>query len=83
MAPQSNAGYKPELDGSGLADSSAQQATGKGHTTAQITQSSSAPIDTVEAECCKVVGFAKAMGHEEKWKLHNNCKRPQVTTFAQ
>lgn len=27
-----------------------------------------------EAERCKVPDFAKAMGHEEKWKLHNNCK---------
>ncbi len=35
---------------------------------------SSAPIDPAEAERCKVPEFAKAMGHEEKWKLHNNCK---------
>lgn len=27
-----------------------------------------------ELERCKVPDFAKAMGHEEKWKLHNNCK---------
>lgn len=27
-----------------------------------------------EAERCQVPAFAKAMGHEEKWKLHNNCK---------
>lgn len=27
-----------------------------------------------QAERCKVPDFAKAMGHEEKWKLHNNCK---------
>ena len=33
-----------------------------------------APIDPAEAERCKVPDFAKAMGHEEKWKLHNNCK---------
>lgn len=33
-----------------------------------------APIDPVEAERCKVPDFAKAIGHEEKWKLHNNCK---------
>ena len=26
-----------------------------------------------EAERCKVPGYAKTMGHEEKWKLHNNC----------
>ena len=33
-----------------------------------------APIDPAEAERCKVPDFAKAMGHEGKWKLHNNCK---------
>jgi hypothetical protein len=33
-----------------------------------------APVDPAEAERCKVPDFAKAMGHEEKWKLHNNCK---------
>jgi len=33
-----------------------------------------APVDAAEAERCKVPDFAKAMGHEEKWKLHNNCK---------
>lgn len=33
-----------------------------------------APIDPAEAERCKVPDFAKALGHEEKWKLHNNCK---------
>ena len=33
-----------------------------------------APGDTAEAERCKVPDFAKALGHEEKWKLHNNCK---------
>jgi hypothetical protein len=36
--------------------------------------SPAAPIDPTEAERCKVPDFAKAMGHEEKWKLHNNCK---------
>jgi hypothetical protein len=30
-------------------------------------------IDPAEAERCKVPDFAKAIGHEEKWKLHNNC----------
>ena len=30
--------------------------------------------DPAEIERCKVPDFAKAMGHEEKWKLHNNCK---------
>ena len=32
------------------------------------------PVDPAEAERCKVPDFAKALGHEEKWKLHNNCK---------
>lgn len=31
-------------------------------------------VDAAEAERCKVPDFARAMGHEEKWKLHNNCK---------
>jgi hypothetical protein len=33
-----------------------------------------ATVDPAELERCKVPEFAKAMGHEEKWKLHNNCK---------
>jgi hypothetical protein len=32
------------------------------------------PIDPTEAERCKVPEFAKALGHEEMWKLHNNCR---------
>jgi hypothetical protein len=32
------------------------------------------PADAAEAERCKVPDFAKAIGHEEKWKLHNNCR---------
>ena len=32
------------------------------------------PVDPAEAQRCKVPDFAKAMGHEEKWKLHNNCR---------
>jgi hypothetical protein len=32
------------------------------------------PVDAAEAERCRVPEFAKAIGHEEKWKLHNNCK---------
>ncbi len=35
---------------------------------------SAAPVDPAEVERCKVPDFAKALGHEEKWKLHNNCK---------
>jgi hypothetical protein len=33
-----------------------------------------AAMDPAEIERCKVPDFAKAMGHEEKWKLHNNCR---------
>jgi hypothetical protein len=44
----------------------------------QIQQSATStpavPMDPAEAERCKVPDFAKALGHEEKWKLHNNCK---------
>lgn len=45
----------------------------------QPTRAAAAPVsapeaDTAEAERCKVPDFAKALGHEEMWKLHNNCK---------
>jgi hypothetical protein len=46
-------------------------------TARQVEQSgTSAPatMDPAEIERCKVPDFAKAIGHEEKWKLHNNCK---------
>jgi hypothetical protein len=33
-----------------------------------------APGDPAEADRCKVPALAIALGHEEKWKLHNNCK---------
>lgn len=39
-----------------------------------VTTQSAVPIDPAEAERCKIPDFAKAMGHEDKWKLHNNCK---------
>lgn len=48
------------------------------HTTSSARQavaiSPVAPIDPAEVERCRVPEFAKAMGHEEKWKLHNNCQ---------
>lgn len=28
----------------------------------------------LEEERCKVPEFAKALGHEDKWKIHNNCQ---------
>ena len=31
-------------------------------------------VDPSEIARCKVPDFAKAMGHEAKWKLHNNCR---------
>lgn len=31
-------------------------------------------VGSEEAERCKVPAFAIAIGHVEKWKLHNNCK---------
>ena len=33
-----------------------------------------ASFDPAEVERCKVPQFARALGHEEKWKLHNNCR---------
>jgi len=41
---------------------------------AAVAPAQQAPIDPAEAERCKAPDFAKALGHEEKWKLHNNCK---------
>lgn len=35
---------------------------------------SSAQPDPAELARCKVPDFAKAMGHEEMWKLHNHCQ---------
>jgi hypothetical protein len=39
-----------------------------------VASTPSTAVDAAEAERCTVPDFAKAMGHEEKWKLHNNCK---------
>jgi hypothetical protein len=41
---------------------------------ATVPAAATPPIDAAEAERCKVPDFAKAMGHEAKWKLHNNCQ---------
>jgi hypothetical protein len=30
--------------------------------------------DAAEVKRCTVPAFAKAMGHEDKWRLHNNCQ---------
>lgn len=35
--------------------------------------SPAAPVNPAEATRCQVPAFAKAMGHEDKWKQHNNC----------
>jgi hypothetical protein len=35
---------------------------------------STAPQDPAEAERCKVPEFAKKIGHEQQWKLHNGCQ---------
>jgi hypothetical protein len=41
---------------------------------AQLINSQTPSVDSSEAERCTVPDFAKKLGHEEKWKLHNNCK---------
>lgn len=33
----------------------------------------STPVSPAEEERCRVPEFAKKLGHEEKWKLHNGC----------
>lgn len=33
----------------------------------------SSPLNSTEEERCRVPEFAKKMGHEQKWKLHNGC----------
>ena len=35
--------------------------------------SQASPASSAEEELCRVPEFAKKMGHEEKWKLHNGC----------
>ncbi len=49
---------------------------GAGIPVARVVAPTAVPVavDPAEAERCKVPEFAKALGHEEKWKLHNNCK---------
>lgn len=33
-----------------------------------------AAVDAADFKRCKVPDFAKAMGHEAKWKLHKNAR---------
>lgn len=41
----------------------------------QASMAGDSPVASkAEQERCKVPDFAIAMGHAEKWKLHNNCK---------
>lgn len=42
--------------------------------TAAAAPSAAPVVDAAEAERCRVPDFAKALGHEDMWKLHNNCK---------
>jgi hypothetical protein len=39
-----------------------------------VENSLTAPVSPEEIARCKVPEFAKKMGHEDMWKLHNNCK---------
>lgn len=55
-------------------DTAPQRAAGLTPNAADAPATMVAPLDPVEAERCKVPDFAKAMGHEEIWKLHNNCR---------
>ena len=55
----------PGLAGKGLTAHSPASATGAG--------AASPAVDPAEEARCRVPDFAKAIGHEAKWKLHNNC----------
>jgi hypothetical protein len=33
----------------------------------------SSSVPSAEEERCRVPEFAKKLGHEDKWKLHNGC----------
>jgi hypothetical protein len=46
----------------------------KGADKGGVTATPGQPMDAAEAERCQVPAFAKAIGHEAQWKLHNNCK---------
>lgn len=46
----------------------------KGTVQSGATAQPSVPVSAAEAERCQVPAFAKAIGHEAQWKLHNNCK---------
>jgi hypothetical protein len=50
------------------------QSTPSSHPAASSPAPTAPPVDAAEAKRCTVPAFAKAMGHEDKWKLHNNCK---------
>jgi hypothetical protein len=41
---------------------------------AQGVSATVAPLDPAEVERCKVPEFAKKIGHEQQWKLHNGCQ---------
>jgi hypothetical protein len=42
--------------------------------TAKANTPTAQPADAAEAARCTVPAFARAIGHEAKWKLHNNCQ---------
>ncbi len=57
----------------------AQWVYGSGAPPMRSTPAATAPTaagarDPAEEERCRVPEFAKAMGHEEKWKQHNHCQ---------
>ena len=63
----------------GLIAFTAQWVYGSGAPPLRSTPAANAPSaagvrDPAEEERCKVPAFAKAMGHEEKWKQHNHCQ---------
>ncbi|MDO8457310.1 MAG: DUF4395 domain-containing protein [Burkholderiaceae bacterium] len=66
--------YSTGTQQTGKADMHTATAAAKTQSAAYAAPAASPSIDPAEAERCKVPEFAKKMGHEDKWKLHNNCK---------
>jgi hypothetical protein len=64
------AGNGPPAIGGTLAQGAAEPA-GLGAALSPVPQTAA---DLAEVERCRVPEFAKKLGHEQMWKLHNNCK---------
>lgn len=56
------------------ADAVAVTIPAKAETVSTPTATVKTAAELAEIERCTIPGYAKLLGHEDKWKLHNNCK---------